>query len=237
MSYFAVMCKPGQENTFESLFQMASSHVKKLIDRIISPAIVETKITETSARKRYIKTAMGYIFIKVKDNNGSINIPNELYHFLKNIPVVSKVLPHEIPVEEVKYFCEKTGYNFDAQQEETEVVIEIEKEHEQDDQKLKETNNESSLSIQQQAEEKEPNCIGERMLRLVRKAKANGVDLLKKVIVGEKNYKNQKKVFLRTNHELFVTFIEQSPTPLSHFHVRQPKKMMELIYDYFKNLL
>lgn len=236
MSYFAILCRTGQENTFETFLEMTTHHAKNLIAEVISPAFVETKITDHSATKRYIKTSMGYIFIKVKNSSENMNIPNELYHFLNKIPVVSKIFPHEISEEEVKQFCKRTGYNFEEKQEETEVVIEVEKEHDQNIQNnLHEMN--FSMDKEKQQEQVNPSCIGEKMIRLVRKAKEKSVEFFKRILVVEKSVKNKKKVVLRTKHEVFLQSIQQAGSTISHSDIRQPKKVMGIVYDYLSSLI
>ena len=131
MSFFAINVKTGWE-------AVAIDHIQKMCEKMKSNSIVHN-IKSIIAPILEVKKFVGddvcltkpklltcsYIYIQTNDS--SIEISNELYHFLKQAKGVLKVLPYNIPQDEVESFLN----NYQLALEEAEIEIQFEDEVEE----------------------------------------------------------------------------------------------------------
>ncbi|MDP4086573.1 MAG: transcription termination/antitermination NusG family protein [Bacillota bacterium] len=122
MSYFAIHVKTGYEQvTVEQLQKQIKNTLFEEISSVIAPVVQIKKFVskDTVILKRKL-VASSYIYIKLAAEN-IFEIPGKIYHFLKNIGGVLKILPYSIPKEEIEAFC----FNYDLALEEAEIEIKL----------------------------------------------------------------------------------------------------------------
>ncbi|WP_240377268.1 hypothetical protein [Bacillus piscicola] len=246
MSYFAVLCRNGEEFELEYLIdKIDNKKVKQMIKKIISPAIIRTKITSNSPSKNRVNSSLGYVFIKVAEETSTIS--NDLYHFLKSIPFVQKIIPEEIPENEVRDFCENVGTDIDKEPEEahivdSQVVIETKEEHERTlSDSIKHVNQIKIPKERKKAEkhlEQEmntPSCVTEKMLRTIQKGKKKGLQYFKTITITEKVHKDQKRVSFHMPHSIFANALKPLMNSLHIKDFSEPKYILDLICQDLQN--
>jgi hypothetical protein len=110
--YFNIFTKNGDESEKLILLKQFS-----LIKRVIAFESFKTKINSEGMTQIVKSAVKGYIF--VESEGGSFQISPELYHFLKKIPLVCKVLQFSIGEQEFNQFFERVDV-----EEEVEVILE-----------------------------------------------------------------------------------------------------------------
>ncbi|WP_026701672.1 hypothetical protein [Salibacterium aidingense] len=252
MSYFAIQCRSGHENALEQFIQSMDHHwILEAIQKIISPAIVETKINGGVPVRENRKTSMGYVFIKVNSSyidNRDSNLPsfkNEFYHFFKRIPFVSQILTTDIPEEEVRTFCQKSGLDIDNEEEDAHVIIEANKVHERNKkERLKEVNGADNQGHREYAEAllqqelKEPTCVVEKIERLIQKGKEKGHHIFAQLYYEINQKKEGDRLSLYLPHTFMVQALsyhqKEGTSQQLNNALKSPKILLEYLYTYMK---
>lgn len=133
MTYFAINVLGGAE---ARIVDMIMSKIKNysfdLIESVINPTAKITQLSDAGSKYKMKSVALSYIYVKTSHN--SVEVQPEVYHFLKQIPGVKKILEYNIDREEVDSFCQTVGASLDESEIEVEVVyneeeqVEVERE-------------------------------------------------------------------------------------------------------------
>lgn len=114
MAYFAINVIGGQELKMIELIQKYVKHhnAYKFIQSIITPTLKVRRIKSNGEKSFTVRTAgLSYLYIKTPTN--CVNIPAELYQFLKKIPGVLNIIRYSINDDEVEQFCQAVGTNLE----------------------------------------------------------------------------------------------------------------------------
>ena len=122
-----------------------------MITSLITPTVKVRRLNEEKKRE-YTYKAVGFSYIYVNIESNQMTIPARLYHFLKKIPGVLKIIEMSIPREEIESFCSNVGSSIEESEIEIIFNFDYKKEESKKKKYIQLINEKKTTSIQQRKE-------------------------------------------------------------------------------------
>ncbi|MCM3716639.1 hypothetical protein M3202_21590 [Alkalihalobacillus oceani] len=196
---YAIYCKTGSEmKAKELLEQLIPDRIQEKAT-IICPSSTTICIKDHRRSKRIRNMAYNYIYIQIKDSDGSSF--NEVYEICRGIPYINKIFDRSIPEQEFNRFMKRLGMTIN----EAEVLIETNYSY---DKKTKRYLNQinqaltpeerSQMESNLEEEMERPSCVIEQSERLIKVAKKSDNSKFQRVYV----HRSKKKGLVQVPYEI-----------------------------------
>ncbi|WP_374724117.1 transcription termination/antitermination NusG family protein [Calidifontibacillus erzurumensis] len=238
MSYFAVNVKAGSEiRIIEYIAETCRQKSFNLIKGIVTPLTKVKKFKGEETCSYKVKAILPYIYIKIDEL--TTKCPVALYHFLKQIPGVYKILEYSIPEEEVEEFCQRVGSSIKEAEFEIDYFYNQKEQQTKQEKALETLNSDKTTAEEKEAAQKEIEEVENHpvvtAIQLIKEGKEKGYTLFQRI----KSKQRKNKTIFRFPLEILSHTILRidSERQLPNRVVTDPTFLLPHINDTLKEML
>ncbi|MDX8367173.1 hypothetical protein [Cytobacillus sp. IB215665] len=198
--YFAVHVKTGWEaQTIEFLQHKIKKTHFEGIASVFAPILdVKKFVGEDYYVSDYKVMGSSYIYIKIQNlQENTFRIPAKIYHFIKSISSVLKVMEYSVPKEEIESFCNNYGLALEESEVEIKLDEKVIEEADMDKEKARLLHEANVSEKETQIDEKIENVINQKRT----------IDVVQEIIEEGKNKHHRLlkkcRAFIRNKRETF----------------------------------